>query len=507
MPEGDEPYVRTAIPPNGTELYSQPTAVRIVPAAVPRLKPVASPIGGPVLALHLIEDQTLEIDHGGFTGNLTIVNSTLLLGKEGQVPLGMGSLTIENSKLIDMGYGYSPGCDGGNHCDASLLIKNSTLDGAYLADLNYDNITIENSLITNSPGDRAVSTGSETKSVIIVNNTFSGTVSSINVGVEPSVSNKILVSGNKFYNIVEEAIIVGPSEPASITVADNVVIGNLATAIQVSGNAVVRGNMISDDKGCPLGLSGDNNAVFGNTVSDSSCNGVGIGGNGNIVYQNNFINDSAGTGIGGNGNIVYQNNFINDTINSQSPANNQLFYKGEGNYWSSYTGKDANFDGIGDTPYNAQGMTDSYPFMKPNGWLTKFYLTLDTNLPVSTAFQINGTSFSLGLEGTATLRLGYVAAYSLALPRTVKLANGTTLGFSRWGDEVTSPTRTLELSANSTLVATYVLEASTTTSSSSSSTTAITSSQAPTTLELALVGVVAVVLIVLGVIFFRRRHS
>lgn len=543
MSEGDEPYVRTTIPPNGTEPYSQPTAVRIVPAAVPRMKLVASPIGGPVLALHLIKNQTLEIDHGSFTGNLTIVNSTLLLGKEGEVGLGGGSLTIENSRLIDMGYGYSPGCDGGNHCNASLLIKNSTLDGAYLADLNLDNITIEDSLITNSPGDRAVSTASETMSVTIVNNTFSGTVSSINVGVEPSASNEISVSGNRFYNIVEEAIIVGPSEPASITVADNVVIGNLATAIQVSGNAVVRGNMISDDKGCPLGLSGDNNTVFGNTVSDSSCNGVGIGGNGNSVYQNNFINDSAGTGIGGNGDVVYQNNFIDDsfgmgiggngnivyhnnfinvTINSQNPANNQLSYKGEGNYWSSYTGKDADLDGIGDTPYNAQGMTDSYPFMKPNGWLTKFYLTLDTNLPASTAFQINGTSFSVGQGGTVTLRLGYVAAYSLALPQMVKLTNGTVLNFLKWGDGVTSSTRVLKLSANSTLAAAYVLEAPTTTTATSSGSTTTTlstrssssttmssstktPSQATTTLEIALVGVVAVVLVVLGAIFFRRR--
>ena len=570
MPEGDEPYVRTTIPPNGTELYSQPTAVRIVPAAVPRMKLVAPPSGGPALALHLIKDQTIEIDDGGFAGNLTIVNSTLLLGKEGEVVLGTGSLTIENSKLVDMGYGYVPLCNGPNHCAASLFVKNSTLDGAMLADLNYDNITIEGSLITNSQGDHAVSVA-YAKSVVIVNNTFSGAVNGINTN-----SNNISISGNKFYNIIENAIYVGVSAILSITIADNLIVGNLGNAIQVSGNAVVRGNMISDVKRGPLQLSGDNNTAFGNAVSDSSnggwidgngnvvyqnnfndSNGLGITGNGNVVYQNNFINDSSGLGITGNGNVVYQNNFINDSFPVGVNGNGNLIYhnnfinflnqpydetgrnswsyKGEGNYWSSYTGKDANFDGIGDTPYTAGGITDSYPFMKPNGWLTKFYLTLDTNLPASTAFQINGTSFSVGQTGTATLRLGYVAAYSLALPQTVKLANGTTLSFSRWGDGVTSVTRTLKLSANSTLEAVYVLEAFTTTSSSTSTTTtttstssstlassssmlstrssssttttsnAVTPSQTATTLELAFVGVVAVVLVVLGAILLRRR--
>src|SRR5208337_5373657 len=271
------------------------------------------------------------------------------------------------------------------------------------------------------------------------------------------------------------------SQPSpSITVADNLIVGDLAGGIQVNGNAVVRGNMISDVKGCPLGLSGDNNTAFGNTVSDSSsCLGLDITGNGNVVYQNNFINDSGPIGVNGNGNLIYHNNFVN-FLNQPYDATgrNTWSYKGEGNYWSGYKGKDANFDGIGDTPYTAGGITDSYPFMNPNGWLTKFYLTLSTNLPASTAFQVNGTSFSVGQGGTATLRLGYVAAYSLAPPQTVKLANGTILGFSRWRDGVVSPMRTLKLSANSTLAAIYVLEAPITTTTTSSSNTTTTTSSA-----------------------------
>jgi len=41
-------------------------------------------------------------------------------------------------------------------------------------------------------------------------------------------------------------------------------------------------------------------------------------------------------------------------------------YPSGGNYWSDYTGVDANSDGIGDTPYilDAQNV-DNYPLMQP----------------------------------------------------------------------------------------------------------------------------------------------
>jgi protocatechuate 3,4-dioxygenase beta subunit len=44
-------------------------------------------------------------------------------------------------------------------------------------------------------------------------------------------------------------------------------------------------------------------------------------------------------------------------------------YPSGGNYWSDYTGTDANLDGIGDTPYIIDtNNTDHYPFMSQSGW-------------------------------------------------------------------------------------------------------------------------------------------
>jgi hypothetical protein len=67
---------------------------------------------------------------------------------------------------------------------------------------------------------------------------------------------------------------------------------------------------------------------------------------------------------------LYHNNFIGNryqvsTILSEYPA--QYFDNGaEGNYWSDYHGKDADGDGIGDTPYVIDAnRSDRYPLMAP----------------------------------------------------------------------------------------------------------------------------------------------
>ncbi len=70
-----------------------------------------------------------------------------------------------------------------------------------------------------------------------------------------------------------------------------------------------------------------------------------------------------------NHNTIYHNNFV-DNVNAQvvtsTSIDNDWDNGSEGNYWSDYTGTDADGDGIGDMPYIIDGSNqDDYPLMSP----------------------------------------------------------------------------------------------------------------------------------------------
>ena len=94
------------------------------------------------------------------------------------------------------------------------------------------------------------------------------------------------------------------------------------------------------------------NCIKGNTIKNHDQKDDGVG----LLIKN--VND----------NLVYHNNFIENYIQAKDDGNNTCWeHNGEGNYWSDYTGKDANGDGIGDTPYKFTKGVDNYPLMKLYG--------------------------------------------------------------------------------------------------------------------------------------------
>jgi len=133
------------------------------------------------------------------------------------------------------------------------------------------------------------------------------------------------------------------------------------------------------------------NVIANNHISSNDDEGICLvyiesggelrGSNLNIITNNAVLNNKYGISSDcSNTNRIYLNNLINNTQNviSSNSTNDwdsleqiTYTYNGNtytnylGNYWSDYSGSDANEDGIGDTFYPIDSDSDSYPLVEP----------------------------------------------------------------------------------------------------------------------------------------------
>jgi parallel beta-helix repeat protein len=130
---------------------------------------------------------------------------------------------------------------------------------------------------------------------------------------------------------------------------------------QSQDNTITKNNCtLNNWEGMTLDYSSNNNIIENNTCDSNKRYGIWLrySSNYNNIYLNNFKN---------NANNVESSDSTNIW---NSPSKITYTYKGKtcenylGNYWSGYTGRDANKDGIGDTPYSINSDNDNYPLME-----------------------------------------------------------------------------------------------------------------------------------------------
>jgi parallel beta-helix repeat protein len=168
-------------------------------------------------------------------------------------------------------------------------------------------------------------------------------------GIFPHASHDVIVSNNE---VDEGAYGIQLYNSYAITVLDNDV-ADCSYGIYLfnSGpsNTIANNTFYGNDWGVSL-YSSSGNTITGNTLSYNTY-GVDpiIGSNNNLLYHNNFMENTE--------QVVWNPDCTNIWDDG---------YPSGGNYWSDYTGTDANGDGIGDTAYVIDPMNkDRYPLMTP----------------------------------------------------------------------------------------------------------------------------------------------
>jgi len=143
----------------------------------------------------------------------------------------------------------------------------------------------------------------------------------------------------------------------------------------------------------------------------------------NATIKENTVKANNGTGITvycASNNTIYHNNILDNinqfNITTSSNTWNSSYPSG-GNYWSDYTGTDADGDGIGDTPYIIDvNNTDHHPLMGP---LNKFAVG-----------TISGTPYEVDIVSNSSITNFSYDAANRRLTFDVTGESGTA-GFSR----------------------------------------------------------------------------
>jgi parallel beta-helix repeat protein len=171
-----------------------------------------------------------------------------------------------------------------------------------------------------------------------------------------------------------------------------------------ANNNTVSGNTSDSNKYGIRVKNAYSNTIFNNTSSNNDYGlEIATGSTGNVFYLNNFIGNTCELSLGYG---AVAGNFWNSLTEMPYLFNGKQYNGYLGNYWSNYTGVDADSNGIGDTPYQTvQTDSDNYPLMGQwdNGTIIapvipQIMLSCDFGIPGVTIF-ITGSGFNADAAG------------------------------------------------------------------------------------------------------------
>ncbi|MCD6467742.1 MAG: right-handed parallel beta-helix repeat-containing protein [Thermoplasmata archaeon] len=281
---------------------------------------------------HALFGDTIKVRPGVYYENIIVDRMVDIIGSGSSVTVIDGGGSGDVVKIIADGVKIS-----------DLAIRNSGKTGVFIGNPNYDSVT---------QGDAGIHVLSHYNT--IERNEISGCA----VGIILDSS-----SGNQIH--------------------DNIIMDSVYTGVWFfrSHANEVSGNELSDNEdGFYLNFSCLGNMIVGNTVFGNEMDGL-------YVSETSRSNSFIGNGVMDNGvfgvevlgasdnNNFHHNDLVNNIQNAfDNSVNTWDDNVSEGNYWSDYTGVDADGDGIGDTPYDIPGgeskgcfygSQDRYPLMTP----------------------------------------------------------------------------------------------------------------------------------------------
>jgi parallel beta-helix repeat protein len=268
--------------------------------------------------------------------------------------------------------------DAGNHKSSPIGALIAVKADNVIIQGNYFNTTSSYGIYLGNAGHGGVISGNSfnnTKRGICIessntNDIFDNTIqNSSDAGIYIDDSKNTRCYANTIKNSLIGVTIIGSS---NINLTRN----NISTCeyygihIENLNAGFIRNNSIFDNYGGGIYLDGSAVQVYENTF-ESNVRGIFLVGSDNRIYNNTLIDQTA-IGISAQAvstnNLIIENRFKDNSKSANDDSQNDWYENQRGNYWSDYEYVDRNLDGIGDIPYQKNGIIDLYPlglFLKP----------------------------------------------------------------------------------------------------------------------------------------------